>query len=85
MQNLASAISFMAGKRKRKQKTYLLDTLVLETIGQLARLDGRSENQCVERILFQACKNAGLIPPEEEMLGETRGGKRAEQAGREEE
>ena len=57
---------------------------MLETIGQLARRDGRSENQCVERILFKACQDAGLIPPEEEMLGETRGGKRAEQAGNEE-
>ena len=76
MQALANAIGFMAEERKRKRKTYLLDPLVLEKISELARQDGRSENQFVERLLFKTCKDAGLIPDSEELLGETRGGGR---------
>ena len=80
MQALANAICLMSGERerKRKRKTYLLDPLVIEKIGELARQDGRSENQFVERLLFQACKNANLIPATEELLGETRGGSRTQ-------
>jgi hypothetical protein len=77
MQALQRAIAYMAEERKRKRKTYLLDSLVMEGIKELARRDGRSENQFVERLMFKACQDAGVIDKSEELLGETRGGGRS--------
>lgn len=75
MQALMTVFDYMAD-RKRKRKTYLLDPLVIEGIAQMARLDGRSENQFVERLFYRITREAGVIDPDEELLGESRGGLR---------
>ena len=84
MQMLIHAVTVMT-ERKRKRRTLLLDSLVLEALKRLARSEGRSENQYVELLLFKIAKERGLIPPDTELLGETRGGERSPQNEEDEE
>lgn len=84
MQMLIHAVTVMT-ERKRKRRTLLLDSLVLEALKRLARSEGRSENQYVELLLFKIAKERGLITPDTEPLGETRGGERSPQSDEDEE
>jgi hypothetical protein len=60
----------------RKPVSYRFDERVIEAIKELADRTGVTPNEYLESHLFQHAKIQGVIPPDEEPLGETRGGKR---------
>lgn len=60
--------------RKRKPVAYRLDELVLDVLSKLAREENSSVNRYIEKHFFIVGKERGLIPDNEELLGETRGG-----------
>jgi hypothetical protein len=67
-------IEFMT--RKRKPVSYRLDELVIEALAKLAREENSSVNRYIESHFFRVAKEAGVIPPDTELLGETRGGRK---------
>jgi len=60
----------------RKNAGYRLDERCIDALRELAKRTGKSVNEYLEDMIFQHGKINGVIPPEEEPLGETRGGKR---------
>lgn len=60
--------------RKRKPVAYRLDELVIEVLAKLAKEENSSINRYIEKHFFYVGKERGFINPNEEMLGETRGG-----------
>lgn len=60
----------------RKNAGYRLDERCIDALRELAKLTGKSVNEYLEELVFQHGKINGVIPPEEQPLGETRGGKR---------
>ncbi|MCY6491925.1 hypothetical protein [Leptolyngbya sp. GGD] len=60
----------------RKNAGYRLDERCIEAIKELANRTGKSINEYLEDLIFQHGKINGVIPPEAEPLGETRGGTR---------
>lgn len=62
--------------RKRKNATYRLDSLIIEKIAEHAKRNGVSANSWLEHYLFNSLKSMGIIDPDENPLGETRGGDR---------
>jgi hypothetical protein len=63
-------------KRKRKAVSYRIDDLVIDAVQKAANNQGISANRWLELYLFDSLKTMGLIPHEEEKLGENRGGDR---------
>lgn len=68
-------------ERQRKTKTFRLDELVIEKLGELARRKNMSANRLVENILLDLLKSEGAIAPDTEPLGETRGGDQKSKEG----
>ena len=60
----------------RKPASFRIDERVLEVIATLAARSGVEPQRYLENYFFARGKELGLIPPEAEPLGETRGGKR---------
>jgi hypothetical protein len=60
----------------RKNAGYRLDERCINALRELAKRTGKSVNEYLEDLLFQHGKINGVIAPDEEPLGETRGGKR---------
>jgi len=60
----------------RKNAGYRLDERCIDALRELAKRTGKSVNEYLEDLVFQHGKVNGVIAPEEEPLGETRGGKR---------
>ncbi|MBN8563447.1 MAG: hypothetical protein J0L70_23195 [Leptolyngbya sp. UWPOB_LEPTO1] len=60
----------------RKNAGYRLDERCIDAIKELANRTGKSINEYLEDLIFQHGKINGVIPPDAEPLGETRGGKR---------
>ncbi len=63
-------------ERKRKAVSYRIDDLVIEAIQKAADNQGISANRWLELYLFDSLKSMGLIPQDEQKLGENRGGDR---------
>lgn len=60
--------------RKRKPVSFRIDELVVETLTKLAREENISVNRYLETHFFRIGKERGLIPPDTQLIGETRGG-----------
>lgn len=60
----------------RKPASFRIDERVLEVIATLAARSGLEPQRYLENYFFARGKELGLIPPDAELLGETRGGKR---------
>lgn len=60
----------------RKLASYRIDERVLAVIGTLAERAGLEPQRYLETYFFTKGKELGLIEPDEQLLGETRGGKR---------
>jgi hypothetical protein len=60
----------------RKNAGYRLDERCIDALRELAKRTGKSVNEYLEELLFQHGKIQGVIAPDEQPLGETRGGKR---------
>ncbi|MBW4528691.1 MAG: hypothetical protein KME18_26580 [Phormidium tanganyikae FI6-MK23] len=60
----------------RKLASFRIDERVLEVIATLAVRSGVEPQRFIENYFFARGKELGLIPPEAQPLGETRGGKR---------
>ncbi|MBE9038606.1 hypothetical protein [aff. Roholtiella sp. LEGE 12411] len=71
---MQALLIFMARTRKRKPVSYRIDELVVETLAKLAREQNTSVNRYLETHFFKIGKERGLISPEIELIGETRGG-----------
>lgn len=63
-------------ERKRKAVSYRIDDLVIEAVQKAADNQGISANRWLELYLFDSLKTMGLISPNEEKVGENRGGDR---------
>ncbi len=63
--------------RRRKAVTYRIDELVIDALGKIAKKQNMSANRYLENLLFNLGQENGIIPIEEERLGETRGGDRS--------
>lgn len=61
----------------RKPASFRIDERVLEVIATLATRSGMEPQRFLEAYFFARGKEMGLIPPDAQLLGETRGGKRA--------
>ena len=70
-----------AEQRRRKKKTFTLDTEVLDAIAVAAENNNQTASRWLEEYLFKNLKAAGVISKEVEPLKEGRGGSR-EGAGR---
>jgi len=62
--------------RKRKTVTITIDPLVWDAIEKAAKNQGTSASRWFENFAFDSLKTMGLISPDEERLGEIRGGDR---------
>lgn len=60
--------------RARKTRTFRLDEIVIDGLNELARRKNSSANRLLENTLFELLKTEGIIEPDAEPLGETRGG-----------
>lgn len=60
--------------RSRKIKGYRLDEAVIDGLNVLAKRRNISVNRLVEILLMEKLKAEGIIDPNLEPLGETRGG-----------
>jgi hypothetical protein len=60
----------------RRPASFRIDERVLEVITTLAARSGVEPQRYLENYFFARGKELGLIPPDAEPLGETRGGKR---------
>lgn len=60
----------------RKLASYRIDERVLAVIATLADRAGLEPQRYLESYFFAKGKELGLIAPEEQLLGETRGGRR---------
>ncbi|MEP0917006.1 hypothetical protein NC981_09255 [Leptolyngbya sp. DQ-M1] len=60
----------------RKLASYRIDERVLAVISTLAERAGLEPQRYLESYFFAKGKELGLIAPDEQLLGETRGGKR---------
>ncbi|WP_196528221.1 hypothetical protein [Nostoc commune] len=60
--------------RKRKPVSFRIDELVVETLAKLAREENTSVNRYIETHFFRLGKERGFIPPDAQLIGETRGG-----------
>lgn len=61
-------------QRKRKPVAYRIDTLILEALEMLAKEANMSANRYLETLIYETAIKKGLLPPDTQMLGETRGG-----------
>ena len=78
-------ISLLMDMRKRKQVAYRIDSIILELLAKLAREQNTSVNRYLESHFLKIGIERGLIPPDTELLGETRGGDRKSGKGDNEE
>ncbi|WP_414589116.1 hypothetical protein [Scytonema sp. PCC 10023] len=62
--------------RKRKPVAYRIDSVILELLAKLAREQNTSVNRFLESHFLKIGIERGLISPDTELLGETRGGDR---------
>ena len=61
----------------RARKNFLLDDRVIGALDSAAKKAGcKSANAFVEQLLFNALKMSGTLGPDEQPLGEGRGGRR---------
>ncbi|BAZ71315.1 XRE family transcriptional regulator (plasmid) [Fischerella sp. NIES-4106] len=60
--------------RNRKVRVFRLDEIVIDGLNELARRKNSSANRLLENTLFELLKTEGIIEPDAEPLGETRGG-----------
>lgn len=61
----------------RKVVSYRIDERVLEAIAEFAKRSGMEPQRYLEKYFLDKGREHGLISPDAEPLGETRGGKRA--------
>jgi hypothetical protein len=62
--------------RKRKPVAYRIDSVILDLLAKLAREQNTSVNRYLESHFLKIGIERGLISPDTELLGETRGGDR---------
>lgn len=62
----------------RKRRTFKLDDRILEALASAAKAENSSANNWLESLLLRKLKEEGHLPSDFEPLGETRGGKRAD-------
>lgn len=65
---------FICMVRKRKPVAYRIDSVILELLAKLAKEQNTSVNRYIEYHFLKYGIERGLIAPETELLGETRGG-----------
>jgi hypothetical protein len=63
--------------RKRKPVAYRIDSVILDLLAKLAREQNTSVNRYLESHFLKIGIERGLISPDTELLGETRGGDRS--------
>ncbi|KAB8316167.1 hypothetical protein SD81_028245 [Tolypothrix campylonemoides VB511288] len=71
--------------RVRKTRAFRLDEAILDGLAELAKRKNSSANRLLENMLFEALKSEGVISPELEPLGETRGGDQKSQKAKDSE
>lgn len=71
--------------RSRKTRTFRLDEIVIDGLNELAKRRNSSANRLLENSLFELLKSEGIIAPDTEPLGETRGGDQKSDKSKEEE
>jgi hypothetical protein len=60
--------------RARKTRTFRLDEIVINGLGELAKRKNSSANRLLENTLFELLIKEGIISKDVSPLGETRGG-----------
>lgn len=63
----------MSTRRKRKPVAYRIDELMLQALESLAKESNMSSNRYLETLIYETAIKKGILPPDTEMLGETRG------------